>query len=183
MNGRPDLADETKRLARPAHEQLNRTIALMWLFIDVWADHNWGVWETALLAEADSTLVLTPTRSRRLLNDLGLKNKGDVFEAAGLTRMQRQVVEAQFPEGGGYLLPREIAQTLDWPTLRVRVYLHRAYERLRAWVDLVDCNDFPKDGGVIANHLDPMRSTDWQTLHQTTLNLSPTVASESLGPS
>lgn len=133
---RLDIAEETKRVAKPVHQQLSREIFLTWLFVDVWADHNWSVWETALLAEADR-LELTPTRTKRLLLDLGLKNKSDVFDAAGLTKRQREVIDAQYPEGGGYLLPREISQSLGWPGIRVRFHLHEAYERLRRWGDLV----------------------------------------------
>jgi hypothetical protein len=135
---RLDIAEESKRIAKPLHEQLGQTVHLMWIFVDAWADHNWGVWDTALLTEDERLRGFTPTRSQRLLRDLGLVSKADVFEAAGLTKKQCVVMEARFPDSGGYLLPREIAQQLGWPSLRVRVHLHEAYERLRAWVQLVD---------------------------------------------
>jgi hypothetical protein len=135
---RLDIAEESRRVAQPLHQQLGQTIHLMWIFVDAWADHNWGVWDTALLADSDREKGWTPTRSQRLLHSLGLTSKGDVFEAAGLSKVERQVMEARFPDSGGFLLPREIAQQLDWPTLRVRVYLFRAHERLQKWARLVD---------------------------------------------
>lgn len=135
---RPDIAEESKRVSRPLHQQLGPTIHLMWIFIDAWADHNWGVWDTALLADSDRTRGWTPTRSQRLLGELGLRTKADVFTAAGLTKKQCEVMEARFPDSGGWLLPREIAQQLGWPSFRVRFHLHEAYERLRLWGRLID---------------------------------------------
>lgn len=134
---RADIAEESKRISKPLHQQLGPEIHLMWIFVDAWADHNWGVWDTALLADSDRQKGWTPTRSQRLLRELGLENKTDVFDAAGLSKAEREVIEACYPDSGGFLLPREIAQQLGWPSLRVRVYLFRAYERLQKWARLV----------------------------------------------
>lgn len=135
---RLDIAEETQRLARPVHEQLSQSIRLMWLFADAWADHNWPVWETALLAESDRSRGWTPTRTRRLLNELQLTDMASVFTAAGLTDRQRQVMERRFPDNGSSPAPRDIARELGWPALRVRVHLHEGYDRLKRWASRVD---------------------------------------------
>lgn len=128
------IAEESRRLAKSPHLGLGPNVRLMAIFVDAWADHNWGVWESALNAEFDEA-VLTPTRTNRLLDEFGLVDRHGLFEAAGLSDRQKEVMEARYPDGprSEPPTPIEIAQQLGWPSLRVRVHLHEGYARLRVW--------------------------------------------------
>lgn len=128
------IAEETRRIAKSPHLALGQNVRLMAIFIDAWADQNWGVWESALNAEFDE-VPLTPTRTAERLAEWGLVDRHGLFQLAGLSKRQIEVMEARYPEGprGEDPTPAEIAAQLGWPSLRVRVHLHEAYARLRAW--------------------------------------------------
>lgn len=122
----------TRRRSKPVHTLLGRDPWLLSIFIDAWADWNWGEWETALLGQT----AMTPTRTDRQLHEFGIGDRHGLFIAAGLSENQRKVMEIRYHDdlqGRATLTPIEIAERLGWPSLRVRVHLHEGYERLRAW--------------------------------------------------
>lgn len=112
----------------PQLRALGPTIRLLAVFIDAWADHNWGIWETALLVEGDREEGWNEDHAARTLRGWGVVDQHGVYLLAGLTKRQREVAFMAFDR---QLEPSEIGKYLGLDAHTVRVHLQAAEERLR----------------------------------------------------
>lgn len=112
----------------PQLRALGPTIRLLAVFIDAWADHNWGLFETALLVEGDREEGWNEDVTARQLREWGVKDQHGLYLLAGLTKAETDVALMFYDRR---LEPIEISRYLNRPATTVRVQLHRAQERLR----------------------------------------------------
>lgn len=112
----------------PQLRALGPTIRLLAVFIDAWADWNWGAFETALLIEGDREEGWNEDHAARTLRGWGVKDQHGVYLLAGLTKAEAEVAFMIYDR---QLEPIEVAKYLNRPATTVRVQLHRAQERLR----------------------------------------------------
>ena len=113
----------------PQLRALGPTIRLLAAFIDAWADHNWGIWETALLVESDDRETgWNEDLTARTMRQWGAKDQHGIYAAAGLTKRQTEVAFMYFDR---LLEPSEIGKYLKLDAHTVRVHLQAAEERLR----------------------------------------------------
>lgn len=96
-------------------------------FIDAWADHNWGIWETALLVEGDRESGWNDDAAARQLKEWGVVDQHGVYALAGLTKRQTEVAFMYFDR---QLEPAEIAGFLACDAITVRRHLQGVRERL-----------------------------------------------------
>lgn len=121
-----------------------RMFRLLSIFIDAWADHNWSIWETALLEDERQQGSRDrggwnddPIRKR--LSQWGVVDQHGVYLLAGLTKAETEVAFLAFDRGyltykanGDEVLDAKgIAKQLNRPATTVRVQFYRAKERLR----------------------------------------------------
>ena len=118
----------TSKTLSPQLRALGPTIRLLWYFIDAWADHNWGTFETALLAESDNEEGWNLDSAERQMREWGARDQYGIYNAAGLTERQAEVAFLFFDR---QLEPKEIAGYLGIDAVTVRVHLHKVEERLR----------------------------------------------------
>ena len=112
----------------PQLRALGPTIRLLHAFIEAWAYHNWGIWETALLVEGDKAEGWNHGGAERQLHEWGVADQHGVYLLAGLTKRQAEVAFLFFDR---CLQPKEIASYLGIDPVTVRLHLHKAEERLR----------------------------------------------------
>ena len=111
-----------------------KMLRLLDVLIDAWADHNWGLWETALLAESSEHEGWNEDESMRVLRKWGARDQHGVYAAAGLTKAETEVAFLHFDR---QLDSAEIGRLLNRSAITVRVQLHKAQERLRrlSWTE------------------------------------------------
>lgn len=102
-------------------------LRLLNVFIDAWADHNWALWETALIVEEHSE-GWRENHATQLMRQWGARDEEGLYNAAGLTKRQRQIA---FMRYNRQMEPSEIGKYLRLDAHTVRVHLQAAEERLR----------------------------------------------------
>jgi hypothetical protein len=121
-----------------------RMLGLLAVFIDAWADHNWALWETALLVDerragSEEREGWNDTPAKRRLREWGVVDQYGVYLLAGLTKAEQEVAYLAFDRG--YVTFEEdgdlaidaigIGRQLDRKPTTVRAQFYRAKERLK----------------------------------------------------
>ena len=122
---------EAAELVKPVQDF--RMLRLLNILIDAWADHNWSLWETALLADerqqnSHDREGWNDAPVKKQLGEWGVVDQHGVYLIAGLTKSEREVAFLHYDR---CLEPTEIARLLRRDPVTVRVQLHKARERLR----------------------------------------------------
>ena len=122
---------EAAELVKPVQDF--RMFRLLNVLIDAWADHNWALWETALLADerqqrnSQEREGWNDTPVKKTLGRWGVVDQHGIYAIAGLTKRQSQVAELYFDR---CMEPREIGQMLRCDAVTVRRHLQNIRERL-----------------------------------------------------
>lgn len=122
---------EANELVKPVQDF--RMLRLLNVLIDAWADHNWAIWETALLADERQSggrdrEGWNDAPAKKTLSEWGVVDQHGVYLLAGLTKAEREVAFLHYDR---CLESAEIGRLLGRDPVTVRVQLHKARERLR----------------------------------------------------
>ena len=105
-----------------------KMLRLLDVLIDAWADHNWALWETTLLAEFEAGEGWNSDEATRVMRNWGARDQHGIYAAAGLTERQAEVAYFRYERRmtGG-----EIARALKRPIGTVDRQLWEADQRLK----------------------------------------------------
>lgn len=122
----------------PQLRALGPEIRILAAFIDAWADHNWAIWETALLTESKSE-GWNFSKTERLLQRRGWRSVEDIYEAAGIQPNHWIVLDL---DTRGYE-ERDICRHTGHDRKTVYQWLERDRAKLRR----LDFGDFEESSG------------------------------------
>jgi len=103
-------------------------LRLLDVLIDAWADHNWSIWDTALLAESSDHEGWNEDEAMRTMRGWGARDQHGVYAAAGLTKRQTEIAYLHCERQMDSV---EIGALVGCDAVTARVHLHNGRERLR----------------------------------------------------
>ena len=106
-----------------------KMLRLLDVLIDAWADHNWSVWETALLAESSRPEGWHEDHASRAMREhWGVTDRHGLYLVAGLSERQAQIADMHYER---QMQTSEIAAEIGTEAVTVRVHLYNVKQRLR----------------------------------------------------